>query len=343
MRWRVVVALLVTTSPLACSLAFPTHEASEETSSSGGTSDSSLPPVEASDGPSRSDVDGASGARSCAGLPNNCGANHDRSCCDAADIPGGSFQRSYDGATYATQNAPATVGPFRLDTYEVTVGRFRAFLADYRKPDDRSGRNPRNGADPGWRSADYNPHLPDAADAGVIDDLKACTGGNPAQATWTDTTGGGDSRAVNCVTWFLAYAFCIWDGGRLPTEAEWNFAAAGGGGTEQRPYPWGAAVADASHAVLQVGGVDVPGSRSPAGDGKWQNADLAGNVAEWVLDTNDSYANPCIDCANVTWPAGTKVARGGAFDQGPSELLVSRRDARDPLHGFSEVGVRCAR
>ena len=41
---------------------------------------------------------------------------------------------------------------------------------------------------------------------------------------------------INQVTWFEAFAFCIWDGGFLPSEAEWNYAAAGG--AEQRAYPW---------------------------------------------------------------------------------------------------------
>ena len=46
------------------------------------------------------------------------------------------------------------------------------------------------------------------------------------------------NAAINCVNWFEAYAFCIWDGGFLPTEAEWNYAASGG--SEQRYYPWSA-------------------------------------------------------------------------------------------------------
>ena len=47
---------------------------------------------------------------------------------------------------------------------------------------------------------------------------------------------------MNCIDWYTAYAFCIWDGGRLASEAEWNFAAAGG--SEQRYYPWGDASLD---------------------------------------------------------------------------------------------------
>ena len=64
-----------------------------------------------------------------------------------------------------------------------------------------------------------------------------------APSTWTPSPVSGsasqENLPINCVDWAEAYAFCIWDGGFLPSEAEWEYAAAGG--SLQLDYPWGSA------------------------------------------------------------------------------------------------------
>src|SRR5690606_18938047 len=65
-------------------------------------------------------------------------------------------------------------------------------------------------------------------------------------ATWTTIADVNENRPINYVNWYESYAFCIWDGGFLPSEAEWNYAAAGG--SLQRNYPWGAATPTCSLA-----------------------------------------------------------------------------------------------
>jgi formylglycine-generating enzyme len=79
--------------------------------------------------------------------------------------------------------------------------------------------------------------------------------------TWTDTPGSNESRPINCITWYEAMAFCCaWDGGYLPTEAEWNYAASGG--SLQRASPPGDLTIDAAHASYSAaGGGSNPGGR----------------------------------------------------------------------------------
>ena len=171
---------------------------------------------------------------SCDGLPTTCGPNGNESCCASRAIPGGMFNR-LNAAAYQ-----ATVSDFVLDRFEVTVGRFRKFVAAGKgtsasPPVTGQGANPNNPADQGW-IADYNAVLPADATALATALLSCGTGGF---TTWTSTAGSGEDLPIECVPSLDAQAFCIWDGGRLPTLAEWNYAAAGGGGADgQRYYPW---------------------------------------------------------------------------------------------------------
>jgi formylglycine-generating enzyme required for sulfatase activity len=148
----------------------------------------------------------------------------------------------------------------------------------------------------------------------------------------------------------LAEAFCIWDGGRLPTEAEWNFAAAGG--TAQRAYPWGSAAPDCTYANFidsdycvspPTGAVNRVGSESPKGNGIYGQADLAGNVREWTQDWYATpYPKPCTDCATLA-QGQYRIHRGGAFAQLVEYLPTSERGFDPPTYGMYVSGGRCAR
>jgi formylglycine-generating enzyme required for sulfatase activity len=160
---------------------------------------------------------------------------------------------------------------------------------------------------------------------------------------WTDTPGPNESNPMSCMTWYELFAFCAWDGRRLPTEAEWNYVAAGG--DEQREYPWGSAPIDSAHAVYGSATASARvGSRSTAGDGRWGNADLAGNVMEWNFD---SYVYPypdsgasCVDCA-VLVATPYRVVRGGGFGGVAEVQQTFMRYDFGPGGRVTNLGGRC--
>lgn len=297
---------------------------------------------------------------SCANLATNCGSAANQSCCAAALVPGGSFmmgrgQTGTDAWAGQPDEVPehqATLSAFRLDLYETTVGRFRKFVEGYpaNKPATGMGANP-HAAGTGW-SDGWNSELP--ADQAALKLALKC---QATYQTWKDAPGTTENLPINCVDWYLAFAFCAWDGGWLPTEAEWERAAAGG--DENRLYPWGqvppasnlaaySCTADGS-AASSCGFSDIlaVGTR-PAGAGRWGHQDLAGNMFEWVFD---AYAanwyglgagNPCTDCANAG-ASSYRVARGGRFDAAAQFLRAAYRLYQSPNDDDHYFGIRCAR
>ena len=242
------------------------------------------------------------------------------------------------GNTNEVPEHTATIAGFRLDLYEVTVGRFRKFVDAYpgSKPLVGAGANP-SVAGTGW-NAGWAGEL--AADQAALKLAVKCSG-----TTWVDTAGATETMPMNCVNWADAFAFCAWDGGWLPTEAEWEKASAGG--DENRLYPWGAAAPTASLAVYNVAAILAVGSK-PLGKGRWGQYDLAGGMYEWVFDFYDAAwyggaGGTCTDCANVTI-ANYRVLRGGLWDHNSTFLRAAYRFSNYPpsIH-LSDCGFRCAR
>ncbi|RLB49122.1 MAG: hypothetical protein DRI90_24810, partial [Deltaproteobacteria bacterium] len=212
--------------------------------------------------------------------------------CDASDDDG-------LGSAWQPEHN-ATVASFYLDRFEATVGRFRNFVDQY------DGTPPANGeaAHPlisgsGWNSA-WDGNLP-VDQAALINNIKC----DETYQTWTDSVGTNESYPVNCVSWYEAFAFCIWDGGRLPTGAEWEYAAAGG--SDNRLFPWGQALPGCGQANCSEEGnspLIAVGSYA-GGQGRWGHDDLAGSMLEWTLDYYDvnryspGPGNPCDNCANL--------------------------------------------
>jgi formylglycine-generating enzyme len=348
--------------------------------------------VDVADAPS-ADVSDDAGPLSCRpGGPGltNCGATEE-SCCTSLEVEGGTYFRTFDESFFFTdagvddaptdEDAAATVSSFRLDKYSVTVGRFARFKSALETtspytPPDGSGKHTYlddgggltatgGGHEPGWVASQFNGYfgasVPGDAGLATTDENLNC---DSPFSTWANRSQASDLvRPMNCVTWYEAYAFCIWDGGFLPSEAEWEYAAAGG--SEQRAYPWGStypgtnneyaiygdSVGDCyypSGTLIPCTGVEniAPVGTATLGVARWGQLDMTGDVYQWNLDWYaPTYAGPCDNCANLTEPStnARRASQGGSFNQIRRKLFSSDRDASSPQFRYEGLGIRCAR
>jgi formylglycine-generating enzyme required for sulfatase activity len=253
-------------------------------------------------------------------------------------IPGGTFdmgtpadqiealQRQYkvSFAGLFTAEVPrhtVQLAAFYIDPYPVTNAAFKAFLADQ----------------PAWQPE----HIPDRYHNG--DYLKHWTAGTypPDKA----------DHPVVYVSWYAAVAYAQWVGKRLPTEAEWEYAARGG--LIDAEFPWGNDLPTpelVNYHASNIGDTTAVGSYPPNSYGLY---DMAGNVWEYCVDEwqADYYAispmkNP-VAGRNLFEDKGydqvttRRVIRGGSWGGAPVNLRVVYRDSHPAEGAGPHVGFRC--
>ena len=158
------------------------------------------------------------------------------------------------------------------------------------------------------------------------------------------------SHPINCVDWDQAQAFATWAGGRLPSEAEWEYAARSGG--QDWKYPWGDEGATCARAVMadDMGagcGRDStwPVCSKPSGNTTDGLCDMAGNVWEWVQDGHHhNYDGAPTDGSAWEPPtASARVSRGGSWAYYAGNLRAAKRDFFGSNMRTSGLGFRLAR
>ena len=150
---------------------------------------------------------------------------------------------------------------------------------------------------------------------------------------------GQDDYPVYNVDWNDAKAYCGWAGGRLPTEAEWEYAARGG--KEALSYPNGDKI-DAKQARFNVSTGPGPVAKfDPNGFGLY---DMAGSVSEWTNDWFDGayYAHSPSKDPQGPATGDYKVIRGGAWSDPPKRVTVFFRNWVRPNQTTPNIGFRCA-
>ncbi len=244
-------------------------------------------------------------------------------------VPGGRFEMGDtfgDGRANERPAHPVAVADLYLGRFEVTVAQYRRFA-------ERSG----------YRTA--------AEQRGWVLDI------DPGMNAWVRVPGlswrnpgypASDDDPVGWVTWDDAAAFVRWlaeETGRpyrLPTEAEWEYAARGGG----RPGRWsGAAEGDdadrfAWHAGNSGGHARPVGGRAPNALGLY---DMSGNVWEWCADWDAPYRGGDLLHDPQGPPEGSyKVLRGGSWRVAALLARVTYRSAYKPDYAHASIGFRVA-
>jgi sulfatase modifying factor 1 len=262
----------------------------------------------------------------------------------------GSMTRIAEGGFVMAGQDASLTHAFLVDTFEVSVGRFRPWVVAGKVVPCDGGAcdldvpgGPYAGKmkwDPSWNSFVGDP----AFQGQGCSTARDTTVDEPTYPT------GVDEYPVSCVNYFQAVAFCAFEGKRLLTETEWQYVAQAG--TERRTYAWGNdAPSGCNKAIWFNGDFDAGNGcgwpkrlgSAPAGASASGVQDLTGSLYEWVWDETTTYPGG-VDYIRVS--ASTSVARGtrgGSFGARENYLHNDNRDETTPGSTYADIGLRCAR
>jgi beta-lactam-binding protein with PASTA domain/formylglycine-generating enzyme required for sulfatase activity len=248
----------------------------------------------------------------------------------------GKFTRGADSASEGDEGPPAEVevGGFLIDRFEVTNGQYKKFLAWFEKASEETRMGVRHPDEP-----ETHDHRPAYWPTG-----EEVEGEAPQEEEYNRS-----ENPVVGVSWFSAYAYARWAGKDLPTECEWEKAAASGDpGKKKRQWPWGETAPDFTKCNFagNVGHPVRPGSY-PAGVSRCGIHDMAGNVWEWCLDYyhKDFYKTETSKKADPRnlFPSSHRVVRGGSYISRGEEVRSAFRDRASPKKRYRDVGFRCVK
>ena len=232
-------------------------------------------------------------------------------------IPAGSFEMGSTTEDADEDEQPVHIvylDTFYMDEYEVTNAQFKVFV-------DANPHWQQDNIEDGFHNGDYLEH-------------------------WDGNTypSGKANHPVTDVSWYAAMAYAKWAGKRLPTEAEWEYAARGG--LAGKDYPWGDTISRVGYAIYYLrSGAKSVGQHAANGYGLY---DMAGNVWEWCLDEYDAdfYAeshdnlNPISGERTLQWllenftssrTDSARVLRGGSWIDDARGVRVANRARQMPV------------
>jgi formylglycine-generating enzyme required for sulfatase activity/serine/threonine protein kinase len=241
-----------------------------------------------------------------------------------ARVPAGKFMMGSElgGKTEKPPHEVTITRDFELDLYEVTAGDYARCVAAGKCTPARI----------------HGAHI-DQAQADKL--ASSCTTTDPAKMR----------HPVNCVDQSQAAAYCAFVGKRLPTEAEWEYAARG---LDGREYPWGTSPPSCERGNFSRPTGDSCGGRArgtlevgtlPMGKSAWGAYDMAGNVWEWVADGWEpkAYAQGPQRDPRFPFTGDKGVLRGGSWDYDAGTSRSTFRFAFESTMGHVSTGFRCVK